>query len=105
MNFGQETKSDKGNMTSSNKADTGICNNNTTQFFHHKRFSDFYRISSFLDVKIQQNEIYLTILTFSTAFYKKQFYKNKSLDFVKKFKNKLRKKPDLLSHRAQEQSV
>ena len=55
MNFGQETKSDKGNMTSSNKADTGIWNNNTTQFFHYKRFSDFYRISSFLDVKIQQN--------------------------------------------------
>ena len=79
MNFGQETKSDKGNMTSSNKADTGICNNNTTQFFHYKRFSDFYRISSFLDVKIQQNEIYLTVLTFSTAFYKSNFIRTKAL--------------------------
>ena len=79
MNFGQETKSDKGNMTSSNKADTSICNNNTTQFFHHKRFSDFYRISSFLDVKIQQNEIYLTVLTFSTAFYKNNFIRTKAL--------------------------
>ena len=79
MNFGQETKSDKGNMTSSNKADTGICNNNTTQFFHYKRFSDFYRISSFLDVKIQQNEIYLTVLTFSTDFYKNNFIRTKAL--------------------------
>ena len=30
---------------------------------------------------------------------KRQFYKNKSLGFGKKFKNKLRTKPGLLSHR------
>ena len=34
-----------------------------------------------------------------TIFLKEQFYKNKSLGFGKKFKNKLRTKPGLLSHR------
>ena len=43
---------------------------------------------------------------FTLPFYKKQFCKNKSLDFGKKKpKNKLRSKTGLLSHRTQEQSV
>ena len=62
MKLGQETKSDKENMTSSNKTGRGSYNNSTTQFCHHKRFSNFYRNWSFLDVKIQQNKIYFNCI-------------------------------------------
>ena len=38
------------------------------------------------------------LVSIYTLFLKEQFYKNKSLDFAKKIKNKLRTKPGLLSH-------
>ena len=48
----------------------------------------------------------LTYRRFIHSFFlQEQFYKNKTLDFVKICKNKLRAKPGLLSHKTWEQSV